>query len=68
MESYAARRWGLQSSAEWRARLSRSGLPEGAAFADWRTVPNTLLAAELVAIATDQGLADQAVDLLFTRT
>ncbi|PNW78108.1 hypothetical protein CHLRE_10g464500v5 [Chlamydomonas reinhardtii] len=68
VESYAARRWGLQSSAEWRARLSRSGLPEGAAFADWRTVPNTLLAAELVAIATDQGLADQAVDLLFTRT
>ncbi|KAG2449308.1 hypothetical protein HYH02_005464 [Chlamydomonas schloesseri] len=68
VESYAARRWGLQSSAQWRGRLARSGLPEGAAFADWRTVPNTLLAAELVAIATDQGLADQAVDLLFTRT
>ncbi|PNH05429.1 hypothetical protein TSOC_008310 [Tetrabaena socialis] len=51
-----------------KSRLQRAGLPEGAAFANWRTVPSTLLAHELLLLASSAGLAEQINDLLFART
>ncbi|KAG2491637.1 hypothetical protein HYH03_010008 [Edaphochlamys debaryana] len=68
VETYALRRYGEVAADKWRSRLIRSGLPEGAAFADWKTVPNSILAHELVALASDMGLAEQANELLFLRT
>lgn len=46
----------------------RAGLPEGASFRDWRTVPNTLMAQQLMALAAELGLAGQAATALFSKT
>ncbi|GLC36469.1 hypothetical protein PLESTB_000151600 [Pleodorina starrii] len=68
VDSYAQRRWGFGSIGPIRTRLVRAGLPEGASFNNWAVMPNSLLALELMALAGDMGLAEQANDLLFART
>ncbi|EFJ49094.1 hypothetical protein VOLCADRAFT_104523 [Volvox carteri f. nagariensis] len=68
VNSYAQRRWGLGSVDPLHARLVRAGLPEGATFSNWTTMPNSLMALELISLAADMGLAEQASDLLFART
>lgn len=63
--AYNLRRWGSDA---WTQSLRASGAPDGARFSNWRTWPNTLMAHQLVALAEEEGLADEAVDMLFERT
>lgn len=68
VDAYARRKWGAANASKLLTALRRAGLPEGASFRDWRTVPNTLMAQQLMALAAELGLAGQAATALFSKT
>lgn len=62
--AYNVQRWGGDG---WTAQLRRSGKPDGALFASWKTWPNTLHAHRLAEHAQRTGKGCQAQDKLFER-
>lgn len=62
--AYNVQRWGGDG---WTAQLRRSGKPDGALFASWKTWPNTLHAHRLAEHAQRAGKGCQAQDKLFER-
>ncbi|PSC68373.1 DSBA family thioredoxin domain containing [Micractinium conductrix] len=63
--AYNVRRWGSDG---WCAGLRRSGLPDGAAFSDWRWWPDSMRAHQLLLLAQDQGKGRQAKEALLRAT